>query len=142
MAGISRYEKIVLGLTAGFVLFTGGWFLASSRTAQPYTVTVQRQEELPARSEAAQPEKPETAKAPEERTRPDSLMEGEVIDLNTADVYDLCRLPGIGEKRAQAIIVWREENGPFQTVEELTNVSGIGPKILEGLEDYVTTGSE
>ena len=135
MAGISRYEKIVLGLTAGFLLFTGGWFLASSRTAQPYTVTVQRQEEEPALPAAEQ-------ETPEEPERPDSLLEGEVIDLNTADLYDLCRLPGIGEKRAQAIIAWREEHGPFQAADELTNISGIGPKILEGLRDYVTTGSE
>ena len=58
----------------------------------------------------------------------------------TADVYDLQRLPGIGEKRAQDIIAWREEHGPFQTVDELTNVSGIGPVILENLREYVKAG--
>ena len=63
-------------------------------------------------------------------------MEGEVIDLNTADVYELQRLPGIGEKRAQAIVAYREEHGPFQSVEDLTRVSGIGEGILAGLRDY------
>ena len=62
--------------------------------------------------------------------------------MNTADVYDLQRLPGIGEKRARDIVAYREENGPFQTLDELTNVSGIGPVILENLREYVTTGSE
>ena len=71
-----------------------------------------------------------------------SLVEGERIDLNTAGVYDLCRLPGIGEKRAQAIAAWREEHGPFQTVDELVQVPGIGPGILEGLREYAVTGGE
>ena len=127
MTGISRYEKAVLGLTAAFLLFTGGWFLARQNTAAPYEVTT------------TQTVRPQTEAAPSasgEESRPDSLMEGEVIDLNTADVYELQRLPGIGEKRAQAIVDYREENGPFQSVEDLTRVSGIGEGILAGLRDY------
>ena len=71
---------------------------------------------------------------------PDSLLEGEVIDLNTASVADLTRLPGIGEKRAQAIVDYRESSGPFQSVEELTEVKGIGEGILAQVYDYVTVG--
>ena len=52
------------------------------------------------------------------------------------------QLPGIGEKRAQAILDWREEHGPFSYVEDLIQVPGIGEGILEGLIDYVTTGEE
>ena len=77
-----------------------------------------------------------------EYARPDSLLPGERIDVNTADVYDLQRLPGIGEKRALDIIAWREEHGPFQTVDELTEISGIGPAILEGLREYARVGNE
>ena len=50
-------------------------------------------------------------------------------------------LPGIGEKRAQDIVAYREEHGPFETVDELDNVSGIGPGILEGLREYVSVES-
>lgn len=125
MAGISRYEKVVLGLTAAFLLFTGGWFLAGQNAAAPYQVTT---------TQAVRPQA--DASDSGEAGRPDSLMEGEVIDLNTADVYELQRLPGIGEKRAQAIVDYREENGPFQSVEDLTRVSGIGEGILAGLRDY------
>ena len=129
MAGISRYERFVLGLTAGFVLLSAGWFLASGPKGQPYTVTVQRQEE--------------PNQSPEEDSSwPESLLEGERIDVNAASVYDLCRLPGIGEKRAQAIAGWREEHGPFQSLDELIQVPGIGPGILEGLRDYAVAGSE
>ena len=132
MAGISRYEKAALGLTAAFVLFTGGWFLARHNLSQPYQViTAPAQEEDPA------PEPP----APSEEERPDSLLEGEVIDINTAGLYDLQRLPGIGEKRAQAILDYREEHGPFQTVDELDAVEGIGQGILDGLRDYAAVGT-
>ena len=71
---------------------------------------------------------------------PDSLLEGEVIDLNTASAADLTRLPGIWEKRAQAIVDYRESSGPFQSVEELTEVKGIGEGILAQVYDYVTVG--
>lgn len=130
MAGISRYEKIALGLTAAFLLFTGGWFLPEQHASAPYEVTTVRNaaEELP----------PGQTAQPEEAERPDSLLEGEVIDLNTADVYDLQRLPGIGEARARAIVEYREEHGPFRTVEDITRVSGIGDGILTGLQEYVT----
>lgn len=131
MAGISRYEKVVLGMTAAFLLFTGGWFLARQNAAAPYEVTTTQT----LRSESAA----EGAASGEERC-PDSLMEGEVIDLNSADVYELQRLPGVGEKRAQAIVAYREEHGLFRSVEELIEVSGIGEGVLEGLKEYVSVG--
>ena len=62
------------------------------------------------------------------------------ININTADVQQLQQLPGIGEVLAQRIIAYREENGPFETVSQLTMVSGIGPERLDGLLDYATVG--
>lgn len=135
MSGISSFEKTVLGLTAAFLLFTGGWFWAERRSAEPYEVTVQKP--LPAVSSPVQPEQNnEIEEAVNAGQRPDSLLEGETIDLNTADSYDLQRLPGIGEKRALAIIAYREEHGPFQSVDELVGVKGIGEGILNGLREY------
>lgn len=60
------------------------------------------------------------------------------LDLNEATVDELMLLPGIGEVKAQAIVDYRAQNGPFSSVEELTNVKGIGDGILEQLRDYVT----
>ena len=135
MSGLTGYEKLVLGLTAAFLLFTGGWFLHGWSAAQPYEVRVDRA----ASSQPVTPaEEGEEGEEGETAARPDSLLEGEVIDLNTAGVYDLQRLPGIGEKRAQAIVDYRTEHGPFRSVEELDNVEGIGEGILSGLRDYVT----
>lgn len=134
MAGISRFEKGVLLLTAGFVLFTGGWLLAGQNTSEPYTVTVSAPQEPSAPDPALE-------EAPAEGERPDSLLPDEVIDLNAADACDLDRLPGIGPAKAEAILAYREEHGPFQSVDDLLAVSGIGEVTLENLRPYVTAGS-
>ena len=132
MRDISRFDKVILLLTAGFVLFTGGWFLAQRSAAQPYQVTAARND----REEPQETEKGSSSFG----GRPDSLLPGEKINLNTADQYDLRRLPGIGEKRAQDSVDYREAHGPFQSVDELDNVSGIGPGILDGLREYACVG--
>lgn len=129
MAGISRYEAAALGLTAAFVLFTAGWFFASHTQSEPYTVTVQ-QTAAPASSSAAQ----DTS----DSQQPESLLEGERIPINTADVHELDRLPGIGPTKAQAIVDYRTQYGPFQSTDQLLEVSGIGEATLEGLLDYIT----
>ena len=138
MAGISKYTNAVLALTAGFTLFCGGWFGHQFSVPAPYQVnTAQRVPEADYSGLADAAGSSSGADA-----RPDSLLPGERINVNTADSYDLQRLPGIGEKRALDIITYREEHGPFQTVDELTNVSGIGPVILENLREYAATGNE
>ena len=60
------------------------------------------------------------------------------ININTASLEALMSLTGIGEVKAQAIIDYRNENGPFRSVEELVNVSGIGEKTLDKLRDQIT----
>lgn len=134
MEGKSRFMRTVLALFTAFALVCGTWYLARTSDPAPYRVSSVRR---PTAEENTAPERSE-----EEPSRPDSLLPGEVIDVNTADVYDLQRLPGIGEKRAEDIAAWREEHGPFQTVDELTQVSGIGPGILENLREYVSVGNE
>ncbi|SOC20746.1 competence protein ComEA [Ureibacillus xyleni] len=59
------------------------------------------------------------------------------ININTADESQLTTLPGIGPSKAQAIIAYREENGSFKTIEDLTNVSGIGDKTFEKLKELI-----
>ena len=57
------------------------------------------------------------------------------VSLNQATTGELETLPGIGPSKAAAIIKYREEVGAFKSIDELTNVSGIGEKTLEKLRD-------
>ena len=80
----------------------------------------------------------ETERAAQEETAPVR----ELVDLNTADADALDTLPGIGLALAEAIIAYREENGPFTSVDELLGVKGIGEAKMEGLRGYVRIGGE
>jgi competence protein ComEA len=60
-----------------------------------------------------------------------------LVDLNTADLSELDTLPGVGPVLAQRILEWRSQNGRFSTVDELSEVSGIGDKVLEDLRPLV-----
>ena len=71
---------------------------------------------------------------PLEEVRPDPSP----VNLNTADPAALTALPGIGEELAARIADYREAHGPFETVEDLTEVPGIGQGKLAALEGLVT----
>jgi competence protein ComEA len=60
------------------------------------------------------------------------------VDINRAGAWLLAALPGIGDTRAQAIIAYREKNGPFRDTNELLNVAGIGNSIFEGIKNLIT----
>ncbi|MUG30501.1 ComEA family DNA-binding protein [Aeromonas salmonicida] len=59
------------------------------------------------------------------------------VNLNTASINELTALKGIGEKKAQAIVDFREKQGKFTTIEQLADVSGIGPATLEANRDMI-----
>ncbi len=62
------------------------------------------------------------------------------ININTANTADLQGLTMIGPVRAQSIVDYRQRNGAFQSVEDLINVSGIGPKTMDRLRSSITIG--
>jgi len=63
-----------------------------------------------------------------------------LVNINTASAAELETLPRVGPSTAQRIIAYRQEHGPFATIEEIQNVSGIGPATFEQLKDLITTG--
>lgn len=67
-----------------------------------------------------------------------SSDESSTININTASKETLMTLNGIGESKAQAIIDYREEIGGFKSVDEITNISGIGEKTLEKIKDKIS----
>ena len=60
------------------------------------------------------------------------------VDLNSATAQELQKVPGIGEALAQRIVAFREEHGPFEKVDDLLNVRGIGATSLEKLRPHLT----
>jgi competence protein ComEA len=65
---------------------------------------------------------------------------GGLIDLNRAGAVDLEELPGVGQSIAERIVAYREAQGPFQSVEDLQSVTGIGEKLFAKIGPLVTVG--
>ncbi|MER2000699.1 MAG: helix-hairpin-helix domain-containing protein [Lysinibacillus sp.] len=74
---------------------------------------------------------------PSSNTSNESKGDTDTVNLNTATESELMTLSGVGPSKAAAIIAYREENGPFQTIEDLKKVSGIGEKTFERLQPYI-----
>ena len=62
----------------------------------------------------------------------------DAIDINTAGKQQLMQMQGVGEARAEAIIEYRKQNGGFDSVDELSEVSGIGSATLNNNRDMLT----
>jgi len=95
---------------------------------QAQRVTDQMQVYIPYRGEAA----------PTATTNKGSGEKGKVVNINTAKVDDFKDVSGIGPKKAAKIVAFREKNGNFKDLHDLTKVSGIGEKSLNSLKDQLT----
>ena len=112
----TKSEIILLGLTAVFLCALAGLSLRDRQDRVP-GVVIETEAEFP-----------------REEIAPDFPP----VDLNTATAEELDTLPGIGESLARRIIAYREANGPFGSIEEIMEVSGIGEAKFAELEDRVT----
>ena len=116
----TKSEIILLGLTAAFLC------------ALAVLSAQDRQERIPGAVIETE------VTVPQEEIAPDFPP----VNLNTADVEELDTLPGIGESLAGRIIAWREANGPFTSIEQIMEVSGIGEATFAELRDRVTVDGE
>lgn len=67
---------------------------------------------------------------------------GAMVDINRASAAEIAEaLHGVGLAKAEAIVAWREQNGPFQSVEQLAEVKGIGLKTVEKNRDRLQLGA-
>lgn len=70
-----------------------------------------------------------------------SIAHAAQVDINTADALTLAQsVNGIGPSKAQAIVDYRESNGPFATLDDLVKVQGIGFKTLNRIREFVIVG--
>lgn len=60
------------------------------------------------------------------------------MNINTATAAELMELPGVGAKKAEAILSYRNQHGPFKRVSDLDHVKGIGAKMLAKMKPYVS----
>ena len=69
---------------------------------------------------------------------PSTSARGGKVNINSANAEQLMGIDGIGEATAAKIIAYREENGPFKSIEDIKDVSGIGDKKFESMKDSIT----
>ena len=65
------------------------------------------------------------------------LHAGDTININTADKELLMSIKGIGEKRAEAIITYREQHGPFKSIDQLAEIKGVGQLFVDTNRDHL-----
>ena len=154
-------NKAMAALAALVLLFggfPGGFFLGRNTRVETIQTTKTVHETVPGETVIVMREvlvtlPPETQPPTEETlpargpvnepktTKPKETKEKEVtfpVNINTASKRELDALPGIGEVLAQRIIDYRNANGPFQSVDDLVKVKGIGEKTLEKIKPYAT----
>jgi competence protein ComEA len=68
----------------------------------------------------------------------DAASSSQKVDINRAEAWLLAALPGIGDTRAQAIVAYRRENGPYRDIYELLKVPGIGSATFENIKELIT----
>ena len=124
---LSQAEWAVIGLTALLLALMVGWRLGADSVRQ---LTAQAAALLPAVSAEPSPSAPEDA-------NPSPAPSAGPVDINTAGLEELMTLKGVGESRARAIIEYREQQGAFETPEDIMNISGIKEGVFSKIKDQI-----
>ncbi len=125
----NKVSVLLAVVTALFVGFTLGLFVGRNSGSGTVTLAV------PAQMQTA----PTAAATAAAETVPEETVSFPV-NINTADADTLTALPGIGRVLAERILAYRQQNGPFRAIEEITKVEGIGEKKAEAILDLITVG--
>ena len=125
----NKVSVLLAVVTALFVGFTLGLFVGRNTGSGTITLAVSPQMQT----------SPTTAATAAAETVPEETVSFPV-NINTADVDTLTALPGIGQVLAERIVAYRQQNGSFRAIEEITKVEGIGEKKAEAILDLITVG--
>lgn len=105
----------------------------AAEVADGMKLYIRRQGEAVSEAPGMQPSGGSTASA-----SADSSSSGSLVNINTADAATLMTLPGIGQSKADAIISYREEKGPFKKTSDLKKISGIKDGLYSKISDKIT----
>ena len=110
-------EKLLLGLTALFLCGLLALYVHDRQQLRSAELTVETEREV---------------------SQEEILAEARTLNLNTASAEELTALPGIGEELARRIVEYREEHGPYENIEGIMKVSGIGEGKFEEIRERIT----
>jgi competence protein ComEA len=159
---LRRLELAIIGVTLAFACFMGGFFTGRSWSAvnivavatqgeESYGVGISiTQPEAPVQENTTTPATPavdnaQTTPAAQETNQPAEVLitsrDGDgKININLASQSELMDLPGIGNVLASRIVDHRRQYGDFTRIEDIRDVSGIGEKRYEAIQDKITVG--
>ncbi|HEY8421824.1 MAG TPA: helix-hairpin-helix domain-containing protein [Thermoclostridium sp.] len=118
------------------ILILWGWYLKANRVEVFDAGKKQTEEQTSMDEEQHETNDNITGSAKENSKEPF------YININTADIDTLTKLHGIGKVKAKAIIEYREQNGPFNKIEDIKNVKGIGEATFLKIKDRIIVGTE
>jgi len=140
--------KILVAVVCAAAVFVTGLYFGRTGTTGSFTVTTEYEigavqpQEIEALAERIEHrnggQDPTESPADTQEAPASPSEESGPININTADANQLTALPGVGPVLAERIIAHRETYGPFQIIEELTDVSGIGASRLEDIRPLIT----
>lgn len=131
---LNKAERFVLLAAALLIAAALGFRAGSGRSGAAFTIRTQR-EALASEVMRGGDETTDMVPVPAETA---GNTEIGVVDINTAGVEQLTKLPGIGEVLAGRIIAYRETYGAFTHISDLLDVTGIGIKIYDNIKDHIT----
>ena len=108
----------------------------AERIADGEKIYIPTQEEV-LKMQESNVEVPKLTEYLSQKENQDDLSKGDVVNINTADIEQLCTLRGIGKSRAEEIIAYRNEYGSFEKIEDIMNVPGIKEASFQKIKDKI-----
>lgn len=132
LVGISL--ALCLGFTA--VMAVKAMFFSSRREVTVKTASGERADNWREDAEFSHSLSPE----PEQTSDYEEISHSALLNINSATAEELEALPGIGPVLAEEIVNYREKNGPYESIEDIINVSGIGNAKFKAISEKITVG--
>jgi competence protein ComEA len=134
--GAQETQQVIYELASGARVFQA-IELAGGMLEEAAQDAVNQAELLDDGQQLVIPTKEELLILEEEQKQEQAAVSDGRVDINTADEAELCTIPGIGQVRAERIVAYRTEHGPFQAIEDIMQVSGIKSGLYEKIKDRI-----